>query len=157
MPRHWFQYGRPRGTPNTSSPEVKAYDSCLDLDLASLEWKDGHINCGFVDDTLWYKADGSDKGSAVVKLSFNLKHKVKKKSEQSRMPRNLLPGTQRTVPRCASMLAVRAARKPQHRASQQRTRLDSSRGGDGLWWIPRRNASQQRKNRPEQLGAHLAA
>jgi hypothetical protein len=83
MPRHWFQYGYPRGTSSTSSrytspPEVKAYDSCLALDLASLDWKDGHINCGFVEDTLWHKAEGSDKGFAVVKPSFNLQHQVKK-------------------------------------------------------------------------------
>lgn len=79
MLRHWAQYGHPKGTPSTSSPEIKAYGSCLDLDLASLDWKDGHVNCGFVEDTLWYKTSGSDKGVAVVKLSFDLKHRVKKR------------------------------------------------------------------------------
>jgi hypothetical protein len=82
MPRYWSQFGHPKDTPSTSPPDIKTYDSCLNLNLASLDWKDGHANCGFAADTLWYKADKSHKageGVAVVKLSFNLDHRVKKR------------------------------------------------------------------------------
>ena len=80
MPRHWFQFGRPKEK-TTSPPEIKICDSSLNLNLASLDWKDGHVNCGFADDTLWYRADECHRvgeGISVVKLSFNLNHRVKK-------------------------------------------------------------------------------
>jgi hypothetical protein len=80
MPRHWFQFGRPKEK-TTSPPEIKICDSSLNLNLASLDWKDGHVNCGFADDTLWYKVDESHRvgeGISVVKLSLNLNHRVKK-------------------------------------------------------------------------------
>jgi hypothetical protein len=82
MPRSWSQFGRPKDKPSTIPTAIKTYDSCLNLNLASLDWKDGHANCGFAADTLWYEADKSHKageGIAVVKLSFNLDHKVKKR------------------------------------------------------------------------------
>lgn len=81
MPRYWSQFGRPKDTPSTSPPDIKTYDSCLNLNLASLDWKDGHANCGFAADTVWHEADNSHsagEGVAVVKLEFSLNHKVKK-------------------------------------------------------------------------------
>jgi hypothetical protein len=50
--------------------------------LAKLDWRDGHVNCGLADDTLWYKADESGHDFAVVKLSFNLNHKAQNRSRK---------------------------------------------------------------------------
>jgi hypothetical protein len=81
MPRYWPQFGRPKDNPSTSPPGINTYDSSLNLNLASLNWKDGHANCGFAADTLWYRAEQSHKageGVAVVKLILNIHHRVQK-------------------------------------------------------------------------------
>jgi hypothetical protein len=108
MARYWSQFGRPKDKSSTIPTAIKTYDSCLNLNLASLDWKDGHANCGFAADTLWYKADKSHEageGVAVVKLSFNLDHRVKKHLSRvechltfSQAPREQFHGVHRCWP-----------------------------------------------------------
>jgi hypothetical protein len=79
MPRYWPQFGRPKDTPSINPPVIQTYESSFNLSLASLKWRNGHVDCGFADDTLWYKAGRphrAGEGVAVVKLSFRLHHRV---------------------------------------------------------------------------------
>jgi len=83
--RFWGQYGKTKqsSSPDQGNqedeggqPKPTRWEFCRGLSLVTLDSGKAHANCGFEEDTLWYKADKAYKGVAVVKLSLNLNHRA---------------------------------------------------------------------------------